>query len=231
MEEDYPDLRSVPAQRRLDPDLVLSKLRKAVPFDYIWICGLDIPGFEAGTARSVDTDFPPLFVEKYVLGKFNAADPLILAAADLRRSLTDLEAYKLYKSPVGLQSLLADFNIYARAIVPVERQGGPFGAVIVARENAFGDDEMEYLEFVSPMLHRRITKSLMRKYGADQLRLSATELRCLALSEQGLTSEEIAKGFGLLPQTVNGHFIAAAKKLGANNRVQAVAIAIRRGLI
>ena len=36
---------------------------------------------------------------------------------------------------------------------------------------------------------------------------------------------------GLLPQTINGHFLAAAKKLGATNRVQTVATAIRRGLI
>lgn len=181
MEQDYPDLRSVPARRRLEADAVLTRLRVAVPFDYIWICGLDIPGYEAGTAKSVDTDFPPLFVEKYVLGHFNDKDPLILAAAETRRSVTDLQAYKLHESPPGLQSLLADFGIFARAIVPIERQGGPFGAVIVARSNAFASDEMEYLEFVSPVLHGRITRSLMRKYGADQLRLSPTELRCLAL--------------------------------------------------
>jgi len=230
-ELDYPDLRSVPAQRRLNDEPLLRRMRDAVSFDYIWVCGLDLPGFEAGTARSVDTDFPPLFVEKYIAANFNERDPLVLSAYRERRPLSDLEAYKQFGSPSGLQSLLADFRIFGRAIIPVERHGVSFGAVIVARTSAFLPDELDYLALVAPPLHDRVTKSIMARYGADFLRLSATEMRCLALCEQGLTSEQIAVECGLLPQTINGYFLAAAKKLGATNRVQTVAMAIRRGLI
>jgi len=61
--------------------------------------------------------------------------------------------------------------------------------------------------------------------------ISRRELECLRLTAQGLTSEEIAEALKLSAHTANQHLAAAAGKLDAVNRMQAVAKALRLGLI
>jgi DNA-binding CsgD family transcriptional regulator len=61
--------------------------------------------------------------------------------------------------------------------------------------------------------------------------ISRRELECLRLTAQGLTSEEIAEALKLSAHTANQHLAAAAAKLDAVNRMQAVAKALRLGLI
>ncbi len=61
--------------------------------------------------------------------------------------------------------------------------------------------------------------------------LAQREIVCLQWSAAGKTSLETAVILGLSPHTVNQHLAAAGEKLGAVNRTQAVAKAIRLGLI
>ena len=88
-----------------------------------------------------------------------------------------------------------------------------------ARE-ALGDLE-EYLAGTSgPRFARRAT--------AD---LSERELGVLQLLADGFTTEETAARLSLSPHTVRSHVKAALGKLGARNREQAIAIAIRDGAL
>jgi LuxR family transcriptional regulator len=63
------------------------------------------------------------------------------------------------------------------------------------------------------------------------MKLSKGELACLVQASLGLTSENIAKATGYQAETVNSYIKSATKKLGAANRTQAIAQAIRRRLI
>jgi DNA-binding CsgD family transcriptional regulator len=62
-------------------------------------------------------------------------------------------------------------------------------------------------------------------------RLTARELAVLRLASMGRTSEEIAKSLQLGEETVRTHLKKVQAKLGARNRVQAAAEAIRQQLI
>jgi DNA-binding NarL/FixJ family response regulator len=62
-------------------------------------------------------------------------------------------------------------------------------------------------------------------------RLSGRELEILALVADGLDGKAIARELYLSHETVRTHVTHALAKLGARSRAQAVAIAIRRGLI
>jgi DNA-binding NarL/FixJ family response regulator len=53
----------------------------------------------------------------------------------------------------------------------------------------------------------------------------------LDLVANGLSAQEIAEQVDLSARTVEWHMHQAMKKLGAKNRVQAVVLAIRDGLI
>jgi DNA-binding CsgD family transcriptional regulator len=57
--------------------------------------------------------------------------------------------------------------------------------------------------------------------------LSVREYEILSLLAEGLTGAAIAKRLFLSPDTVRTHIRNAAKRLGAQTRVQAVAILVR----
>ena len=66
---------------------------------------------------------------------------------------------------------------------------------------------------------------------ATTSRLSKRERDVLDLVADGLSAQEIAEQVNLSARTVEWHMHQAMKKLGAKNRVQAVVLAIRDGLI
>jgi NarL family two-component system response regulator LiaR len=72
------------------------------------------------------------------------------------------------------------------------------------------------------------SKSKSQNLGND---LSSRELQVLALVAEGLSNEEIAEQLVISPYTVKNHVSACISKLGANNRTQAVKIAIDNGLL
>lgn len=65
----------------------------------------------------------------------------------------------------------------------------------------------------------------------DSPRITVREQSCLAWTAEGKTSEEIGIILDLSPHTVNHYLGSAARKLGATNRMHAVAKALRLGLI
>jgi DNA-binding CsgD family transcriptional regulator len=61
--------------------------------------------------------------------------------------------------------------------------------------------------------------------------LSGRERACLVLAARGLTSDDIAKEFGISPRTVQFHFDSIRSKLLASNRQEAIAKAVEAGQI
>jgi two-component system, NarL family, response regulator LiaR len=85
-----------------------------------------------------------------------------------------------------------------------------------------------------PVLAPEVTKALIRmktgpvKPGAD---LSQREQEVLALIVEGLSNEEIAERLVISPATARHHVSACIQKLGATNRAQASAMAVKLGLV
>ncbi len=85
-----------------------------------------------------------------------------------------------------------------------------------------------------PVLAPEVTKALIRiktgpvKPGAD---LSQREQEVLALMVEGLSNEEIAERLVISPATARHHVSARIQKLGASNRAQASAMAVKLGLV
>jgi DNA-binding NarL/FixJ family response regulator len=61
--------------------------------------------------------------------------------------------------------------------------------------------------------------------------LSKRETEILQMVAYGSTTKEVAHDLGISPHTVKTHLERIFEKLGANDRAQAVAIAIRKGLV
>jgi two-component system, NarL family, response regulator len=60
---------------------------------------------------------------------------------------------------------------------------------------------------------------------------SQRELEVLELISEGFSNKQIANKLGLSAETVKSHVRALLKKLRANSRTHAVAIALREGLL
>ncbi len=61
--------------------------------------------------------------------------------------------------------------------------------------------------------------------------LSLRELQVLTYLSQGQTNKEIACQLGISPQTVKNHLASLFRKLGVEDRTQAVLVALQRGWI
>jgi DNA-binding CsgD family transcriptional regulator len=61
--------------------------------------------------------------------------------------------------------------------------------------------------------------------------LSSAERRVLRLAAAGLPTGEVARHLGMSVETVQGHLRTAIRTLGAGSKLEAIIIAIRRGII
>lgn len=229
--EDYIDLRSVPKHRYFGRIDMIDRLRHAVPFDYIFISGLDVDHYRFGQGFSIDTDLPPAFVEAYMDEQVLKHDPFIRAAKASSSVVVESDVYRDHEVPQRLLYLQRTFGVHNRTLIPITRDTTVYGAVGVTRMFPFNDDEILFLSLVAESIHTAFTKPLLDRFAADQMKLTKGEIACLTQASLGLTSESIGKATGYQLDTVNSYIKSATKKLGASNRTQAIADAIRRRLI
>lgn len=229
--DDYDDLSDVPKQRRLHDYSMLELLRKAVPVEYVAVGGLDLDGYHFGRGQSIDTDMPPAFIETYFAEALGERDPVVVLGTTALEPFTEGQANDISAPSQKLLELKRFFGINDRVFIPIAREGKAFGGVCFTTHRPLTLGEFEFLVMTAEPLHRSVTKPLMDRFAESLLKLTAGEVTCLQLASAGLTSEEIAETSKYQTETVNSYLKSATKKLGAANRVEAVATAIRRGLI
>jgi two-component system nitrate/nitrite response regulator NarL len=86
------------------------------------------------------------------------------------------------------------------------------------------------------VIHPQLTKAFIEEVQFADKRpdvpgLSAREKEILQKVAYGATTKEVAHDLGISPHTVKTHLERIFEKLGANDRAQAVAIAIRSGMV
>jgi DNA-binding NarL/FixJ family response regulator len=86
------------------------------------------------------------------------------------------------------------------------------------------------------VLHPKLTKAFIEEAqladrDSEGTPLSKREAEILQKVAYGATTKAVAQDLGISPHTVKTHLERIFEKLGANDRAQAVAIAIRRGIV
>ncbi len=128
-------------------------------------------------------------------------------------------------------SLFERFGIPRGTYFPAHTVSGLRGAVgFCGSRAALTQREMAELNGLANLLFLRATHMRSLARGA-QTSLSRRETECLAWASAGKTSEEMSKILGLSHYTINHYLNRASRKLDAVNRAQAVAKAVRTGLI
>jgi DNA-binding NarL/FixJ family response regulator len=132
---------------------------------------------------------------------------IVLLSAESQPSFTH-EAFKL-----GVRAVLA-------------RDASP-GAILAAVEAAAGG-----LAVIEPgELEPLLAASSPAPASAASVALTARELDVLRLIARGMRNKEIAAQLGIGEETTQGHVKNILSKLGLHDRTEAVAVAVRRGIV
>lgn len=90
---------------------------------------------------------------------------------------------------------------------------------------------MEGKAVIHPALTRAFIEEVQYVESRPQTPLSKRESEILQRVAYGATTKEVARELQISPHTVKTHLERIFEKLGANDRAQAVAIALRQGLV
>jgi LuxR family transcriptional regulator, quorum-sensing system regulator BjaR1 len=130
-----------------------------------------------------------------------------------------------------IREIFARFGIARGAYFPVHDSAGMRGAVAFGGTGPeIGLEQMMELTYLSIHVFERLAEIRRMDIRPGEV-LTERETDCLNWTAAGKTSAEIADILGLSEHTVNHYLNRAAKKLDTVNRTQAVAKALRVGLI
>ena len=90
---------------------------------------------------------------------------------------------------------------------------------------------LDGIDLVEPSLRRALTSREPARSGPPQAQLTERELQVLTGMSQGKSNSAIGRELYLSEDTVKTHARRLFRKLGVNDRAQAVALGFRRGLV
>jgi DNA-binding CsgD family transcriptional regulator len=132
------------------------------------------------------------------------------------------EYYELYER----------FGIRNGVAIPVQQASGQRGVITLSGDREVpSETELMELSYFANLIYSRISEIKSDDKLQERAPLSTRERECLQWTACGKTSQEIAIILDLSEHTVNHYLSAACQKLGAVNRVHAVAKAIRSGIL
>ena len=181
-------------------------------------------------------DWPGEWLERYVARNYVDHDPVVSHMKQLQAPFQWRDASRSIVVDKGSDEVMGDareFKLRDGLAFPlvtldgqivmvslggeaVELSGEEFGMVSLASTYAIGR---------AMQLHTKPTNVI------DHIVLTARERECLQWAAVGKSEWEISQILGISEHTSEKHLLNAKSKLGAANRVQAVAEAIRRGYI
>jgi LuxR family quorum sensing-dependent transcriptional regulator len=177
---------------------------------------------------------PPELGEVYTARNYASVD------SNIRRSRRSSRTFEWSETGYGDQDedpqtieflrFLADFGFPLGFVVPIHGPGGLVAGVALA------GSKLDLGVNTKPMIHLMAiyafttVMDLLAARPYAQLPLTSREREVLAWSAQGKSAWEIGEILSVAKRTVDEHAQTAMRKLGATNRTQAVALAIRRRL-
>jgi LuxR family quorum sensing-dependent transcriptional regulator len=183
------------------------------------------------------SNFPSAWQTHYIENGFSTSDPVTRALKAARRPFhwRDLER-RVGEDPAAKRVMreASEFGLVDGVAVPV------FGPSGLAATASFAGTRRDLSETESIALHLVAIYAASRAEEiawmpqapvAPQANLTPREIDCLQWSSEGKTSWEIGEILNISERTVESYLKTAAQKLSARSRTQAVAIAMKRGLV
>lgn len=185
------------------------------------------------------------WIDRYVGKRYIVNDPIIRYLLKASKSFTWAQAEKSFQTHPHfrrIQKVMQDGRAHGLAhghVFPIFGRNGLMGAAVLS-----GPDEVELSPVETTLLDAAARATYFRLLelegerfadrigdGEADVILTYREAQALSNMADGMTSVEIAERLGVAPTTVDWYGASVQEKLKAKNRVNAVAIAIRKGMI
>jgi DNA-binding CsgD family transcriptional regulator len=185
------------------------------------------------------TSYASEWKARYLTRKYQFYDPVVTVSKRTRvpffwgqrgflRAFEKAERYVFYEA--------AEFGIlegYAVPVVGPDLDAAVFSVVVDSR-NGISDiveEKIGELQIFATRFHDAAVRFENSEAGHADIELSTREKEVLIWTAEGLSSELVAVQLGLSTSAVNYHVTNCCRKLGAGNKIHAVALAIRMNLI
>jgi DNA-binding CsgD family transcriptional regulator len=212
------------------------KIQELFPYDFAGVLlGFNDNNKGPVVVPGVNISFPEEWMHEYFSRNYHKVSALTIQNFATYKPQYMTDTWEKLRQPKEIKSLCLDFGI---------REGYAHGACPSARgENGsmfcFSGLSMEYsrhteaiLELIVPHLHFALTHVYRnRKPDINKDVLSTREKEVLNWLKQGKSSWEISVILNISERTVNYHVYNIMQKLEVVNRPQALAVAVRLGLI
>lgn len=229
----------------------LDRLTKASELDEIFQIGvsyatdLGFQGFLYGQKGGTQMGGSPLILSNYnkewmggyVSNNAIAYDPLVRCGVSQITPATWQFATSRYADKKGVMFMkdAGDFEMRSGVVLPARGLLNERAIISMHSEEKPKEMDKYFRSFQGDMAlftlhyHEAISRVLGKNHPVTKL--TKRELEVIRSAADGKDTSCIAKLMGISEVTVLAHFTNAFKKLGAENRVHAVAIALQSGLI
>jgi len=189
-------------------------------------------------------NWDPRWIERFVAKKYIVNDPTLKFLLRANRSFSwahAVEAYRQHPQFNRMQKMMQDaatFGLSHGHLFPIFGRNGLMGALTLG-----GPDEVELSPLEMTLLESAARATYIHLLEFDGVEfadkvgegmdivLTHREVQALSNMADGMTSPEIAELLKVAPTTIDWYGASVQDKLEAKNRIHAVALAIRKGLI
>ncbi len=182
-------------------------------------------------------NYPKDWARHYFANDYAAVDP-ILQLAPQTNGLLDWDHVVRHGKLTGKQARLMlesrEAGLYNGVSIPVHGPRGESYAASFATDTAVrdGPPDLSGLQLIAVQFHIAYTRlSHAKDRLIEPIRLTDRERECLTWTARGKSAWAISVILGVSEHTVNFHLKSVMRKLKAGNRIQAVALAVRLGLV
>jgi len=217
---------------------IIDLLNEVIPFNAAIICRKGTQNGDAVLHDTVNHSYPAEWMKSYAENKLFLLDPVAIESMNMVKPFTWQEAYNRAEDSSDIKQFISEAEAFGL------KQGitHSYNALqidtadtLISLETSkykIGTEYLAIVEYILPHLHEAVT----RIYGASRElevlpEFTIREKETLKWAYEGKTAWEIGVILSIAERTVKFHLNNIYQKLNVANRSQAVAKAIRHGLV
>lgn len=204
----------------------------------MFVVGLEVKKSDGTVVHHVTSAYPAAWQKLYAERNYVAQDPTVAYCQSHIEPLIWSESIFGLARALPLWEEARSYGIGFGMSVPVHERIGTKSMLSLVRDRPLDDDPREKVELLaaaqvlSSCAHFAASRLIVNKLKEFRIpSLTSKERDCLRWVAQGKTSWEVGQIMNIAEPTVVFHLKNLMKKLDVVNRAQALAVAIRLGLI
>jgi LuxR family transcriptional regulator len=199
-----------------------------------WAYGLRLPLPFTRPRFMLVSNYEARWVERYQAQGYISIDPTVIHGS--RTSVPQAWGAHTFTSVPQLWDEAQSFGLRVGWAQSTFDRGGHIGMLTIVRsDQELSEREVQandpFWRWLANVAHLELSKRLLRSQSDEEISLTARQIEVLRWTADGKSSAQVARILDLSEHTVHFHVKNAIARLGAANKLAAVARATRLGLL